>query len=96
MPATSLHSRSGFAGWLGAGGSLICAFVLLGGLSEGKRSRLCSLGLFAALAFAISCGGGSSSSMQKQPPPPASTYSVVVSGTANGIVHNVKVLVIVQ
>ncbi len=94
-PATSLPTRSGLAGWLGAGGSLIGAFVLLGGLSDGKRGRLRFLGLFAALAFAVSCGGGSSSSMQKQPPP-AATYSIVVSGTANGIVHNTKVMVVVQ
>jgi subtilase family serine protease len=95
-PAASQPSRSGLAGWLGAGGSLICAFVLLGGRPNGKRkwSRLRALGLFAALAFAVSCGS-SSNSMQKQPPP-AATYSVVVSGTANGIVHNVKVLVVVQ
>jgi hypothetical protein len=55
------------------------------------------MGLFAALSlsFAVSCGGGSNSTQQKQPPP-AATYSVVVSGTANGIVHNAKVLVIVQ
>jgi subtilase family serine protease len=99
-PATSLPSRSGLAGWLGGGGSLICAFVLLGGLSDGKckRDRLCALSLFTALAFAVSCGGGSGTPPPPPPPPPpnAVTYNIVVSGTANGIVHNVKMLVVVQ
>ncbi len=92
---SNMTDRSRRAGWLGAGGTFICAFVLLGGLSNGKRKRLLPLGVLVALSLVISCGGGSSS-MQKIPPPPASTYSVVVSGTANGIVHNAKVLVIVQ
>jgi len=93
---TNMSSRSGHAGWLGAGGTLICAFVLLSGLSSSKRKprRLLTLGVFAGLAFAASCGGGSST--QQKQPPPAVTYSVVVSGTANGIVHNAKVLVVVQ
>jgi subtilase family serine protease len=97
-PAASLPSRSGLAGWLGAGGSLICAFVLLGGLSDDnrKRSRLRALGLFAALALFVSCGGSSTTPPPPPPPPPAATYNVVVSGTANGIVHNAKVLVVVQ
>jgi subtilase family serine protease len=94
LPATSQPSRGSLAGWLGAGSSLICSFVLLGGFDgKRRRDRLRALSLFAALAFAVSCGGGSSST---PPPPNAATYSVVVSGTANGIVHNVKVLVVVQ
>jgi hypothetical protein len=97
-PATSLPSHSSLAGWLGAGSSLIGAFVLLAGFSDGKRKRrpLRVLGLFAGLAFAVSCGGGSGNSMQKEPPLPLATYTVLVSGTANGIVHNAKVLVVVQ
>jgi hypothetical protein len=96
-PATSRPSRSGLAGWMGAGGTLICAFVLLGGLSDGKRKyRLRALSLFAALALSVSCGGSSGSPPPPPPPPTAATYSVVVSGTANGIVHNAKVLVVVQ
>jgi len=77
---------------------LICAFVLLGGLSDDKRkrSRLRALGLFAALALFVSCGGSSTTPPPPPPPPPAATYNVVVSGTANGIVHNAKVLVVVQ
>lgn len=92
------------AGWVGAAGGLICAFVLLGGLADDKRKRdwLLGLGLFAALALAISCGGGASLQTTSSPSPnpsssPTATYSVVVSGTgANGIIHNAKVIVVVQ
>jgi len=47
----------------------------------------------------LSAGCGSSSSLppsQVTTPTPAGNYSVVVTGTANGIVHNAKVLVVVQ
>jgi hypothetical protein len=92
------------AGWLGAAGGLICAFFLLGGLADERRRRswLLGLGLFAALSSAISCGGGASmqTASSRSPDPsssPAGTYSVVVSGTAaNGIIHNAKVIVVVQ
>jgi hypothetical protein len=91
-------------GWLGVGAGLICAVFLLGGLGDDKRKRagLLALGLFAVLALAISCGGGASmqttSSAAPDPPAsPAGTYSVVVTGTAaNGIIHNAKVIVVVQ
>jgi hypothetical protein len=91
-------------GWLGAGAGLICAVFLLGGLADDRRKRgwLLGLGLFAALSIAISCGGGGSLQTSSSPSPdpsasPAGTYSVVVSGTgANGIIHNAKVIVVVQ
>jgi len=94
--AGSLPRPSGRAGWLGAGSGLICAFVLLGGLADGKRKRsmLFWLGLFAALAFVMSCGG--STSTNPPPPVPTAFYNVVVTGTANGITHNAKVMVAVQ
>jgi hypothetical protein len=95
------------AGWLGAAGGLICAFVLLGGLADDKRKRrrLLLLGLCAAMWFAMGCGGGdpvqptahSSSHSSTSSSSPTETYSVVVSGTAaNGIIHNAKVIVVVQ
>jgi hypothetical protein len=91
-------------GWLGAASGLICALFLLGGLADDKRKRAwpLALALFAALSLALSCGGGASMQTPSSHSPdpsssPAGTYSVVVSGTAaNGIIHNAKVIVVVQ
>jgi len=92
---------------LGAGCILIIMLYLLGGWANNEREwrSLLTLGLFAVLWLAVSCGGGGGASIQ----PPASrsspsssssrsaTYSVLVSGTAaNGIIHNAKVSVVVQ
>ncbi len=75
------------------------ASVILSGFTDRKRrlAMLLSLGLFAALFAVAGCGSGGSQGGQ-QPPPPANagTYSVVVSATANGIIHNAKVMVVVQ
>jgi hypothetical protein len=55
------------------------------------------------LIFAwTACGGGGQSSHSTTPPPtqtappPPNTYSVVVSGTANGTIHNATVIVVLQ
>jgi hypothetical protein len=95
--------QHGRAGWLGAAGGLICAFVLLAGLADDKRKRRrLRLALCAALWFTMSCGGGdpvlpTAHSSSTSSSSPAGTYSVVVSGTAaNGIIHNAKVIVVVQ
>jgi hypothetical protein len=87
-----------------AAGVLAFGFIFAGGRASRKlrRSVLLSLGLFAAL-FATSCGGASgtsqstSSSPQTTPaaPSPPGSYSVLVTGTANGIVHNAKITVLV-
>jgi len=75
----------------------VLASVVVGGFTNRKRrlAMLLSLGLFAALFALAGCGGSQSG---QQPPPPANpgTYSVVVSATANGIIHNAKVIVVVQ
>ena len=86
--------------WLGASGGFMFASVLVGGFRNRKRrlATLFSLGLFTALSFAAGCGGGGGSHTIPPPPPPpnATTYSVVVSATtANGIVHNAKIAVVV-
>jgi subtilase family serine protease len=103
--ALDLPRENRRAGWLVAAGGLICAFVLLGGLPDDKRKRrrLLRLGLCTALWFAMSCGGGDpmqptahSSSNSNSSSSPTGTYSVVVSGTANGIIHNAKVIVAVR
>ncbi|HTB96755.1 MAG TPA: Ig-like domain repeat protein [Terracidiphilus sp.] len=53
-----------------------------------------------ALLFVLTLAGcGSGNKMTKTPPPPGSTpagtYTLVVTGTANGITHNAKVTVVV-
>ena len=85
--------------WLGVEGGFVFAAVLLGGFVNRKRglSKLLSVGLFAALFVAAGCGGGGSQNVQPPPPPPNGVaYSVVVSATANGIIHNAKITVIVR
>ena len=86
--------------WLGAEGSFLLAAIVLCG-SMNRRCRLATLLgmlMLATLVAATGCGGGNSSGQQTPPPPPPSTttYGVVVSATANGIIHNVKVLVVVR
>jgi len=53
---------------------------------------------FALLFLATGCGGGSSSA---PPPPnanptPPGAYSVLVTATSNGVVHNVQLPVLVS
>ena len=72
------------------------ASVLVGGFGNRKRrlAMLLSLGLFAALFAVAGCGSGGGQNVQP-PPANAATYSVVVSATANGIIHNAKITVVV-
>jgi len=83
--------------WPMAAGLLCFGFLLAVGRAGRKlqRSLLLSLGLLAAMA-AASCGGSAPS--QNQTPingAAAGTYSVLVTGTANGIIHNAKITVVV-
>jgi Pro-kumamolisin, activation domain/Bacterial Ig-like domain (group 3)/Subtilase family len=58
--------------------------------------------LLATLLVMNACGGGSGSSGPPPPPPPqniptpAGTYTVLLTATANGVIHNVKLIVAVQ
>jgi hypothetical protein len=97
--------------WLAAACSFVFAFsaVLLfprSGPSSKPTSKPSSrhkwrgqavLPLLAWLFFAGSCGGGSSSAPppNSNPTPPGS-YSVVVTATTNGIVHNAQLAVVVS
>jgi hypothetical protein len=85
--------------WPVAAGLLGFGFLLAGGRTSRKlrRSLLLTLCLFAAMAT-ISCGSGGSTTTP--PPTPingsaAGTYSVLVTGTVNGIIHNVKITVVI-
>jgi subtilase family serine protease len=89
------------ANWLAAACILAFGSFFVGGQAQRKlrRSLLFGLCLFAA-TLTISCGGGGSPTSitipPSTPPPTLVSYGVVVTGTANGIVHNAKVIVAVQ
>jgi Bacterial Ig-like domain (group 3) len=82
----------------GAGAEIVLASLLLMALVvRGRRaSLLTAIGLFGAILLIAGCGGGSGGQPPPPPPPPAAaTYTVVVSATANGIIHNASVAVFV-
>ena len=93
--AVAAPMKPGSIRWPIALGVLFFGFVFAGRRTSRKfqRSLLLSLCLFALL-LTTSCGGGEGS---KTTPPPAihGTYSVLVTGAANGIVHNAKITVVV-
>ena len=84
--------------WWLTGAGFVSGFVLLGGLADRRRKRtlIPGLALFGLLLITVSCGGGSSHTVPPPPPPSSTTYSVLVTGTANGTIHNAKVQVVVQ
>jgi len=78
------------------------AFCVLLVLPVGRRrwmSLFCQSIVLGAFLLA-SCGGGGGGGGGSNPPPvngtPAGTYTVLVTGTANGIVHNTVVSVVVH
>jgi len=110
--AAPVPTSSQFA-WLGTGGGLLFACVLLAGCANRKRplwvapcARIrahvpvhapFTLTLLAAAFLAAGCGGGGNQTVQPPPPPTVGTaFSVVVSATSSGIVHNAKITVVVR
>jgi hypothetical protein len=103
--ALATPRQAGTTRWPMAAGMLCFGLLFIGGRASRKlrRSLLLSLCLFAAV-LATSCGGGGMSSgggggggnggggggTASTPV----TYSVLVTGTANGIVHNAKITVV--
>ena len=89
--------RTNRRNWIGGGSGLVLAsFALCGLLGRRRRAALFCVALLAVVGAVAGCGGGSSGT--KTPPPPpsdAGTYSVTVTGTANGIVHSAKITVVV-
>ncbi len=91
---------NGRRGSFALGGSLLVGFVVVLASRKGRcrgMTALC-LALFAVLLAAPGCGGGGSGGQHQQqsPPPNSSYYSVLVTATANGFMHNAKVIVVVQ
>jgi hypothetical protein len=84
--------------WPVAAGLLCGCFLFIGGRAGRKFRRSLLFGLcFLAAMAAISCGGSSSITPPQNPinGSAAGTYSVVVTGTANGIIHNARITVLV-
>ena len=72
---------------------LLCTFH--SSLFSGRRALLTSLGLiFFALACVTGCTGGSSG--LKNPGTPTGTYTLVITGTANGASHDLKLTLTVN
>jgi hypothetical protein len=88
------------------GALIISALLVLLALYRAPRRISLRLGwalgsfALALLLLTSGCGGGGSSPPPPPPPPqkvdaPPGTYGVVVSATANGIIHNIKLTVVV-
>lgn len=82
---------------LGSSGAFL-AFGIVLALPYGRRKRRApgALLLFAVLLSAVSCGGGGSPPPPHTKPTPPGTYNLLATATANGVVHNVSVPVIVS
>jgi subtilase family serine protease len=101
--AVTTQSRSSAAMlWL-AGGSLMLGFLFLSSARKTAHgSRLpVTLGTAFLLLICIACGSGHNQVTKPQPPPPQpitplNAHSIVVACTANGIIHNTQVTVVVQ
>jgi len=95
-----LPSGPGRNGWFRAGSALALTVVLVLPLRRRRWAGMIWLPILLAAFFLVSCGGGGNSSGESNPPPvngtPAGAYSVLVTGTANGIVHNAVVYVVVH
>jgi hypothetical protein len=88
--------------WL-AGGSLMLGFLFFSSSRKTVHdSRLpITLGTSFLLLICIACGSGHNQVTNPRPPPPQSitllnAHNIVVTGTANGIIHNAQVTVVVQ
>jgi Bacterial Ig-like domain (group 3) len=93
-------TRQRRSSWQLAAGILAFGFFFVGGQAQRKlrQSLVLSLCIFAAMLM-VSCGGSTTTARtisQSTPPPTLVPYGVVVTGTANGIIHNAKVIVAVQ
>jgi subtilase family serine protease len=85
----------------GPGGAVVAVLASLLLMSLAMRRKrpalVTAMELFAVILVIAACGGGGSGSQAPPPPPPppAATYSVVVTATGNGIVHNARIIVLV-
>lgn len=84
-------SGPGTGNWLVAGfGSALALATLFFFPVRRRKWTLASLVLIAGISFTAGCGSTNPTST------PAGTYSVLVTGTASGVVHNVELTVVVS
>jgi subtilase family serine protease len=87
----SVWSHAGF------GATLLVAFLI--GFPYRRRGSMMRLSFLVLLLFTMGCGSVSAPSpppTSRNVPAPPGTYTILVTGTANGTIHNVKLTVIVQ
>ena len=110
MVTSTGTNKSPSAGLLNSGGKLWTAtaslmagflFLFTAGTARRNPRALAALTLLCLLAVCVACGGGHSGGQVSTPPPPTpptplNAHSVVVTGTANGVIHNARVIVVVQ
>lgn len=81
----------------GFGAAFLVAFLI--GFPYRRRGSMMQPCFFVLLLFTMGCGSVSAPSpppASRNVPAPPGTYSVLVTGTANGTIHDVKLTVIVQ
>jgi hypothetical protein len=85
-------------GWLGGGAAVALCFVVTLPMRRRRWISLLCLPIFAGAFFLAGCGGGGGGGLNLPPAngTPTGAYTVVVSGTGNGILHNAVVKVIVH
>jgi subtilase family serine protease len=87
-------------GWLGAGTAVAFCIVLVLPLRRRRWNGIACLIVLLAASFLSACGSSGSTGTSTPPPPvngtPAGTYTVLITGTANGITHTSEVTVVVH
>jgi hypothetical protein len=97
--ASNLPSPLGGSIWSHAEFGATFVLALLIGFPHRRRRRTMQLSFFAVLLFTMGCNSVSAPSpppTSRNVPAPPGTYTILVTGTANGTIHNVKLTVIVE
>ena len=96
-------AREGPVHWPMAAGMLAFVLFLSGGKARHRLTKKLLLGFVLLTAFSVtgcgssgnSGGGGGGGGGGGQSNTPAGTYSVLVTATANGVIHNARITVVV-
>ena len=100
--ATLTRAPSQTRAWFGAGTALAFCFVLVLPLRRPRWISMVWLPIVLAAFFLVSCsrssggGGGGGSSQPEVENTPPGAYTIVITGTANGITHNAVVYAVVH